>query len=791
MHHRAYCMLMSSSTRPTLCSIASLAYRVCRLNSRNSILLARPRRIRLPPWSSAVYKTLSGTIPQSYRFQQQQRGFIDLKTMSFHPNSTADYIIVNELTLPAIVGHDAWHRPKLQPVTVSLRIKTSVGLAGSTDHLAHSINYGSVCKAATKAIQENEFSSLEHLAESLAGIILGDELRAEWVNVKVEQPKSLLRADAAGLEIIRRKDGVREGRDKITIKDLKVATIIGVNACERLERQQVIINLTLYKPESSNSEPAFASIYDHKKILDVVVDHVEASAYLTIEALVTGIAKVVCLDCDVDSVTVRAAKPSALALARSSEVEISRQKSYFHSLTAASTQKKTHDVFIAFGSNLGDKFALIRDALAELNKRGIRVLKTSSLYESLPMYVEDQDTFLNGVCQAQTTLTPVELLHELQDIENSFGRVKLVDKGPRNIDLDILLYDTQVEFLTEPDLTIPHASMLEREFVLRPLCDIAPDLPHPQTSVTFASHLSALPGPSTVYPRVLLSPSIPSLQPNSPTRPTHIMAIINLTPDSFSDGGIYNIDNIEATVNRAVKAGASIVDLGGMSTRPFAEDVLVTEELERVMPAIKAIRSSSDPAVRNVTISVDTFRASVARAAVNAGADLINDISGGLHDADMISTAIELDVPIVLMHMRGTPKTMNSLADYPDGVIETVGRELEERLDAALNAGIKRWKIILDPGLGFAKTREHNLQILRDFGKLRARKALNGVPWLLGPSRKRFIGDITGVSKPDERQWGTGAAVTACVAGGADIVRVHDVDEMVKVAKMADAVWRQ
>ncbi|KAF3923183.1 hypothetical protein ABW20_dc0109266 [Dactylellina cionopaga] len=716
--------------------------------------------------------------------------------MSFHLDNVSDFIIVNDLTLPAITGHDAWHRPKLQPICVSLRIKTSVGLAGSTDHLAHSINYGTVCKAAAKALQEKNYDSLEHLAETLAGIVLGDELRGEWISVKVEQLKSLLRADAAGLEIVRRKDGVREVQDKVLIKNLKVATIIGVNDCERLERQQVIINLTLYKPpviaNSSNTNgDAKTPIYDHKKITDAVVKHVEASDYQTIEALVTGIAKVACIDCGVDSVTVRAEKPSALALARSSEVEISRHRSHFRSITDFNekTTNGLQTVFIAFGSNIGDKFAMIRDALSELNKRGIAVTKTSSLYESKPMYVEDQDPFLNGVCQANTSLSPTELLRELQDIENSLGRVKLIDKGPRNIDLDILLYGTEAVSL--PELIIPHASMLEREFVLRPLCDIAPDLPHPQTSTTFTSHLLALPGPSTVYPRVQLSPSIPSLQPVNITRKTHVMAVINLTPDSFSDGGVYNVSNVEAAVSRAVKAGASIIDIGGMSTRPLADDVPEAEEIERVIPAIKAIRASSNPAVKSVTISIDTYRTSVARAAVTAGANMINDISGGRLDTEMVKTAIELDVPIVLMHMRGTPQNMNSLTSYPDGVIETVGRELEKRLDAALEAGIKRWKIILDPGLGFAKTKENNLEILRNFAQLRARKGLNGIPWLVGPSRKRFIGDVTGVTKAAERQWGTGAAVTACVAGGADIVRVHDVDEMVKVVKMADAIWRQ
>ncbi|KAK6531643.1 trifunctional dihydropteroate synthetase [Orbilia ellipsospora] len=758
-------------TRPTLVGLVFAPSRFS-LNHHNNLLSVSPRQV-------------------------QKRHYIDLKTMSFQLENVSDYIAVNELTLPAITGHDAWHRPKLQPLSVSLRIKTSVGLAGSTDHLEHSINYGTVCKAATRVIQENTFDSLEHLAETLANVVLGDALRGQWVYVKAEQPKTLLRADAAGLEIVRRKDGLRETQDRVLIRNLRVATIIGVNDCERLERQQVIVNLVLYKPPvsakfSNSVDSVEKPIYDFKKISDTVVEHVEASSYQTIEALVTGISKVLCVDCGVDSATVRAEKPSALALAKSSEVEITRHRSYFQSLTIPALNTPANaakDVFIAFGSNLGDKFGLIRDALAELNRRGITVIRTSSLYESKPMYVEDQDTFLNGVCQAQTTLSAMELLKVLQDIENSFGRVKLVDKGPRNIDLDILLYGTEIVSL--PELSIPHASMLEREFVLRPLCDIAPNLPHPQTSTTFASHLSVLPGHSTVYPRVLLSPSIPSLQPTSTTRPTHVMAIINLTPDSFSDGGIHNANNVEATVAKAVKVGASIVDLGGMSTRPNASDVSEEEETRRVVPAIKAIRASSDQKVRNVTISIDTFRAAVARAAVEAGADIINDISGGILDSEMVNTAIELDVPIVLMHMRGTPQTMESLAEYPDGVIETVGRELEETLDKALKLGIKRWKIILDPGIGFAKNKEHNLEILRNFSKLRDRKGLNGIPWLVGPSRKRFIGDITGVEKPDERQWGTGAAITACVAGGADIVRVHDVDEMAKVCKMADAIWRQ
>ena len=278
------------------------------------------------------------------------------------------------------------------------------------------------------------------------------------------------------------------------------------------------------------------------------------------------------------------------------------------------------------------------------------------------------------------------------------------------------------------------------------------------------------------------------------TRPTHIMSILNTTPDSFSDVGLNSPTDetaLRKTISSHIHGGATIIDIGGQSSRPNAADVTAEEEIQRVLPAIKIINSL--PQGSNTCISVDTYRASVAETAIKAGAHIINDISGGLLDADMLSTAGRLGCTVCLMHMRGTPATMTSAENcsYPDGLIPTIAKELLDRVRAAEEAGIRRWRIILDPGIGFAKTTEQNLEILRCMSELRSWPGLVGFPWLLGSSRKGFIGKITGVKDAKERTWGTAATVTAAVQGGADMVRVHDVDEMAKVTKMSDAIWRR
>ena len=268
------------------------------------------------------------------------------------------------------------------------------------------------------------------------------------------------------------------------------------------------------------------------------------------------------------------------------------------------------------------------------------------------------------------------------------------------------------------------------------------------------------------------------------------MAVLNLTPDSFSDGGLHSFapSSLTNTIQTFIGSGATIIDIGGQSTRPRAPQVCPFEELSRILPAIQQIRSQ--PAFSRTAISVDTYRGSVASAAIAAGADIVNDVSAGTLDPELLPTVARLGCTVVLMHMRGTPETMSTLTDYPDGVIPGVGRELAARVRAAEEAGIRRWRIILDPGIGFAKTQGQNLELLRRLDELRDYKGLQGLPWLVGTSRKGFIGKITGVKEARERGWGTAAAVTAAVRGGADMVRVHDVAEMSQVVKMADAIWR-
>lgn len=266
------------------------------------------------------------------------------------------------------------------------------------------------------------------------------------------------------------------------------------------------------------------------------------------------------------------------------------------------------------------------------------------------------------------------------------------------------------------------------------------------------------------------------------------MGILNVTPDSFSDGGVHAPENLAQTILDMVRSGTSIIDVGGQSTAPGREQVSAEEEAARVVPAVQLIRSL--PEARDVVISVDTYRASVAEQVVANGADMINDVSAGLLDSDMLPTVARLQKTICLMHMRGTPETMTGLTSYPDGLIPTVASELLARVAAAEAAGIRRWRIMLDPGIGFAKTSEQNLELLRRLDELRYWPGLESLPWLVGTSRKSFVGKITGVAEPARRTWGTAATVVAAVQGGADVVRVHDTAEMAVVAKMADAIWR-
>jgi len=261
-------------------------------------------------------------------------------------------------------------------------------------------------------------------------------------------------------------------------------------------------------------------------------------------------------------------------------------------------------------------------------------------------------------------------------------------------------------------------------------------------------------------------------------RRTVLMGIINVTPDSFYDGGRrLDPDRAVADGMSMVEAGADVLDIGGESTRPGAGIVSMEEELQRVLPVIQGLRRHL-----KVPISIDTYKAQVARAALFEGADVVNDISALRFDPQMALLVAAEKVPVVLMHMQATPQTMQAEPRYTD-VLREVQDFLAFQVRFAIEAGVDRENIIIDPGIGFGKTLEHNLTLLRGLPTL----ASMGQPLLVGASRKTFIGKILRL-EPDERLEGSLAAAIAAVFGGAHIIRVHDVNETRKAIRVADAI---
>ncbi len=262
---------------------------------------------------------------------------------------------------------------------------------------------------------------------------------------------------------------------------------------------------------------------------------------------------------------------------------------------------------------------------------------------------------------------------------------------------------------------------------------------------------------------------------------THIMGILNVTPDSFSDGGQYaDEERAFAHACEMAAAGADIIDIGGESTRPGAAPLAREEELRRIIPLIERL-SAELP----VPISVDTYKSSVAKKAIEAGAAIVNDISGLRFSRDMANVVADSGAAVVVMHIKGTPRDMQQSPVYDD-VVGEVMAYLEEGIEIALKAGVDREKILIDPGIGFGKTLEHNLIILNRLEEFRAL----GKPIVLGTSRKKFIGAVLNIQMPEERVEGTAATMALGIERGARVVRVHDVARMAQVAKMTDAIVR-
>jgi len=267
---------------------------------------------------------------------------------------------------------------------------------------------------------------------------------------------------------------------------------------------------------------------------------------------------------------------------------------------------------------------------------------------------------------------------------------------------------------------------------------------------------------------------------NKITKPL-IMGILNVTPDSFSDGGKFtNIDSAIKQVRKMLSEGVDIIDIGGESTRPGSASVTEDEQISRVVPVIKAIRSNFPD---TLLISIDTTLSAVAKSALDAGANIINDISAGQGDKNILTLASEYDVPIILMHMQGTPQTMQDNPSYEEVVTE-VCESLICSVEEAMAAGIKKENIALDPGIGFGKRREDNINLLAQLERIVAL----GYPVLLGTSRKRFMGSLCAVSEPAELVTATAVTTALGVMSGVPMFRVHDVKENRQAADVAWAI---
>ena len=450
---------------------------------------------------------------------------------------------------------------------------------------------------------------------------------------------------------------------------------------------------------------------------------------------------------------------------------------------ALSTNTKSRLAFVALGSNVGNRQQQLCAAWRRVQDTLGRVVATSPLYETAAAYVTDQPSFLNAVVAVETALPPLQALAKLKAAERDLGRQVRYRNGPREVDLD-LLYLGDEQFHGDA-LTLPHPRIHERDFVLRPLRACRSQIAAGAYGLVDAALKKR-------WGAEYLSEDIDgeerrvwsSLGAMVETgHKTSVMGVLNCTPDSFSDGGV-NVD-VDAALRSAeamIENGVDYLDVGGESTRPGSTPPSLNEELDRVLPLVERLTQFKVP------VSVDTRRSEVALAARDAGAACTNDVSGGAYDADMLRALADDDQQrgVVLMHMRGEPGTMNQLASYEDVVAE-VSVELRERVTAALDAGICPWRVVVDPGIGFAKNTEHNVALLRNLAQFK--RNLGNLPVLIGASRKRFLGELAGEADASKRDAATAGACVAC-APHADVVRVHDVRTAVQALKVADAILR-
>lgn len=477
-----------------------------------------------------------------------------------------------------------------------------------------------------------------------------------------------------------------------------------------------------------------------------------------------------------------------------------------HSTCAPSVEVHAQDqeVVIALGSNVGDRLENFYEALRQMKRLGVHVTRHACLYETQPVYVTEQPLFLNSAVRGVTKLGPHELLRVLKDIEKHMGRTDGIRYGPRPIDLDILFYG---KFKINSEiLTIPHERIWERPFVMAPLLDLLGSNIDSDTVACWHSFSSSVNGLFGSWEKLggkslIGKGGMKRVLPIKDqlwdwSQKTSVMGILNLTPDSFSDGGKFqSVDTAVSQVQLMISEGADIIDVGAQSTRPMASRISPREELDRLIPVLEAILRM--PELQGRLLSVDTFYSEVASEAIMKGAHLVNDVSGGRLDPNMHSAVANLRVPYIAMHMRGDPTSMQNNENlHYDNVCKQVAFELYSLVRDAELCGIPAWNIVIDPGIGFSKNTKHNLQLLMGISAVRDEIAKNSVavseaPMLIGPSRKSFLGEICNHPSATDRDPATVAAVTAGVLGGANIVRVHNVGDHVSAVKLCDAMMEE
>ena len=448
----------------------------------------------------------------------------------------------------------------------------------------------------------------------------------------------------------------------------------------------------------------------------------------------------------------------------------------------------------SLGTNIGYRAQNLQQALNGMAEK-MTLTAISHVYETPPWGpIQNQPNYYNICVTAECELPPFDLLDFVKQLETRIGRESSTRWGPRLIDIDLLFYGDTI--LKTDRLIIPHKQAEGRDFVLVPLAEIAPDFVNPHNGRTVRQMLSQIDTAG-----VMQLDHIKLSRPHHAQAPllawgerTHIMGILNATPDSFSgDGIITTPDFIDTAVAQAVQFvadGADIIDIGGESTRPGGETVDGEKERARVLPLIQAVRQ----ALPHTIISIDSYRPKTAEAALAAGANWVNDVWGLQYDPRMAEVIAHADCPIIIMHNGRNRPRLNQddgaggyygYYAYEDLLAE-VKQELQQAAEQALAAGIPSQHIILDPGVGFGKTAPQNLELI---GKMNTLKSL-GYPLLLGSSRKGFIGKYLGDLPADDRVEGTAATTAVGIMQGADIVRVHDVKEMARVAKMTDLLVR-